>query len=241
MTSVHELVAQSTAPWVAADRGSARFIVINRPAARNALTRQMRRDFPGFIEAAERDERIAAVILTGVDPAFSAGVDLKERGSGAFAPISPSPAEVLRAAGKPIIAAVNGPCVTGALEMALSCSFIIASDQARFADTHAKVGLFPRWGQTALLPSAVGARRAKQMILSGAFIDAATALAWGLVNEMTAHERLLDRCLELAEQIAGAEQRSAAAQMRALRDTDAAALRAGLEAERRALSEWDAR
>ena len=241
MTTVGELVAGSAVPFVAVDRGGARIIVMNRPAARNALTRQMRRDFPAIIDEAERDASVSVLILTGMDPAFCAGVDLKERAAGAAPPITPNPAEVLRRAGKPVIAAVNGACVTGGLEMALSCSFIIASTEARFADTHAKVGLIPRWGQTALLPNAVGARRARQMMLTSAFIDARRALEWGLINEMIPGEHLLDRCIELAGEIARAERGSVAAQLQSLRETEAAALRAGLDAERCALADWDAR
>jgi enoyl-CoA hydratase len=177
------------------------------------------------------------VILTGMDPAFSSGVDLKERGSGP--PVTPNPGEVLRAARKPLIAAVNGACITGALEMALSCSFIIASPQARFADTHAKVGMFPRWGQTALLPSVIGIRRAMQMMLTGAFIGAELALEWGIVNEICVSECLLDRCLEIADQIATANADSVAAQLRALREVRAKSLEAGWEIERQALGKWD--
>jgi enoyl-CoA hydratase len=240
VTTVAEIVGASAEPFLIADRGRARIVVMNRPAARNALTRQMRRDFPEIIAAADRDDSIAVVILTGMDPAFSSGVDLKDRGSGTPAPpITPNPGDVLRAVRKPIIAAVNGPCVTGALEMALSCSFIIASPQARFADTHAKVGMIPRWGQTALLPNAIGARRARQMMLTGTFIDAETALEWGLINEI--NPDLLNRCLEVAAQIAGAHRESIAAQLLALRDAETAALAAGLEAERRALDQWDHR
>jgi enoyl-CoA hydratase len=239
MTTVAEVVAGSQEPLVAITRGSACIVVMNRPGARNALTRQMRRDFPVLIEAAERDERVAVVILTGMNPVFSAGVDLKERSAGKFAPIEPNPGEVLRAARKPVIAAVNGACVTGALEMALSCSFVIASTAAQFADTHSKVGLVPRWGATALLPSAIGLRRARQMVLTGAFIGAQTALDWGLVNEITRPEQLLDRSLEVAGLIAGTDRRSNEAQLRALQSIAAAQLQPGLEAERHSWSSWD--
>jgi enoyl-CoA hydratase len=241
MTSVGDLVAGSEAPFVSVDRGSARFIVINRPAARNALTRQMRRDFPAIIDEAEHDGSVSVLVLTGMDPAFCAGVDLKERAAGASQPISPNPAEVLRRARKPIIAAVNGACVAGGLEMALSCSFIIGSAQSRFADTHAKVGVFPRWGQTALLPNAVGTQRAKQMMLTGAFIDAHRALEWGLINEVTPCDHLLDRCSELAGEIGNAHREVIVAELQALRERDSAARSMGLEAERSALAKWDAR
>jgi enoyl-CoA hydratase len=239
MTTISEIVGDNTEPFVVADRGSARIIVLNRPGSRNALSRQMRRDFPALIAAADKDDSIRVVILTGMDPAFSSGVDLTERGIGP--PVTPNPGEVLRAARKPIIAAVNGACVTGALEMALSCSFIIASPQARFADTHAKVGMFPRWGQTALLPSVIGIRRAKQMMLTGAFVGAETAFEWGMANEISSGECLLDRCLEIAEQIAGANADSIEAQLSALREVQASSLSSGLEIERRALEHWGQR
>jgi enoyl-CoA hydratase len=217
MTRVADLVGAASAHLVTQTVGRARVIVINRPDARNALTRQMRRDFPALIQAAESDSQIDAVILTGMDPAFSAGVDLKERAAGAEPLVKPNPAEVLRAARKPIIAAVNGACVTGALEMALSCSFIIASTEARFADTHAKVGLMPKWGQTTLLPDAIGVRRARHMMLTGEFIDARTALDWGLVNEIAPHDTLLDRCVGLVSRITAVHPECAAAVLQELR------------------------
>lgn len=239
MTRVTELVGTSAEPLLAFTVRSTRIIVLNRPAARNALTRQMRREFPSLIDAADNDSGIAAMILTGMDPAFSAGVDLKERAAGPSQPIRPHPGEVLRAARKPVIAAVNGACVTGALEMVLSCTFSIASSEASFADTHAKVGIFPRWGQTALLPDAIGIRRARQMMLTGEFIDAKTALDWGIVNEICTPDGLFDRCLTLAEKIANANTKSLAAQFVAQNEVAAAALASGLEVEQRALQNWD--
>lgn len=235
MTNVAEIVGTSAEPFVVRDCGSTRIIVINRMRARNALTRQMRRDFPAYIRAADEDESVAAVVITGMGSAFSAGVDLKERREGPpQPPVVPNPAEVLCGSLKPIIAAVNGACVTGALEMALSCSFIIASDQARFADTHSRLGLIPRWGQSARLPDAIGLRRARQLMLTGAFIDAATALEWGLVNEVVPQAQLLDRCLQIGEEIARAHPVSLAEQLAISRAVEANMLEAGLEAERRA-------
>ncbi|HZU64898.1 MAG TPA: enoyl-CoA hydratase-related protein, partial [Novosphingobium sp.] len=117
------------------------------------------------------------------------------------------PAAALRALTKPVVAAIDGPCITGALEMALSCDIAIATPAARFADTHCQLGLFPRWGGGTLLPSAIGVWRARQMMLTGAPIDAGTALAWGLVNELVPAPGLLARAAELAQamaQLAGA-------------------------------------
>jgi len=103
----------------------------------------------------------------------------------------------------PVIAAVNGACVSGGLEVALACSFIVASDRARFADTHARVGLLPSWGLSAMLPQAVGVRRARQMTMTGDFISPERALEWGLVNEVVRHEQLLGRAFQLAASMEG--------------------------------------
>jgi enoyl-CoA hydratase len=91
--------------------------------------------------------------------------------------------------------------VTGGLELALNCDFLIASERARFADTHARVGVQPGWGLTVLLPQAIGLRRAKQMSATGNFIDAHTALSWGLVNHVVPHDDLLPFCREVAADI----------------------------------------
>src|SRR5690606_20981276 len=91
----------------------------------------------------------------------------------------------------PVIGAVNGVAITGGFELALACDFLVASEQARFADTHARVGIMPGWGLTVLLPEAIGFRRAKEMSTTGNFLDAQTALAWGLVNHVVPHAELL--------------------------------------------------
>jgi enoyl-CoA hydratase len=239
--TIANLISKSDAPLIVTDRGPVRVLIINRPSARNALTRQMRRDFAGIVADADADPGVAAIVLTGADPAFCAGVDLKERGEGPPPPpIKPYPGTVLRAARTPIVAAVNGACVSGALEMALSCSFIIASEQALFADTHAKLGLFPTWGQTALLPRAIGVRRARQMMLTGAFIDASTALDWGIANEVVAHDTLLERCIEIGTTIAAAEPYCVGLHLDALSESEAAALASALAVEERTLQRWEA-
>src|SRR5215213_10302109 len=171
-------------------------LVLDRPETRNALSIAMRRGIIRAVRAADADPGTRVVVLTGADPAFSGGVDLTESLGGGGAPPSGArtdPAAVVRVSRTPVIAAVNGVCYTGALELALSCSFLIASERATFADTHASVGLLPGWGQSALLPRAVGVRFARQLMLTGEPVDARTALRTGLVNEVVPHERLLPR------------------------------------------------
>lgn len=201
MPDLATLIAGSTDPIVVADAGEVRFIVLNRPTARNALTRAMRADFAALLAEADANTQVAAIVLTGAGGSFSAGVDLKDRVPGAL-PVEPNPGIALRSVVKPLVAAIDGACVTGALEMALSCAFAIATPAARFADTHCKVGLFPRWGGAAMLTQAIGVRRARQMMLTGGFIDAQTALSWGLINEIVPPGRLLDRAAELATAMA---------------------------------------
>jgi enoyl-CoA hydratase len=107
---------------------------------------------------------------------------------------------------KPIIGAINGVAVTGGFELALNCDFLVASERARFADTHSRVGIQPGWGLTVLLAEAVGVRRAKELSATGNFLDAPTALAWGLVNHVVAHDDLLPFCRSLAADIVSNDQ-----------------------------------
>lgn len=109
---------------------------------------------------------------------------------------------------KPLIGAVNGVAVTGGLELALNCDFLVASERARFADTHARMGVQPLWGLTVLLPEAVGVRRAREMSATGNFVDAATALAWGLVNHVVPHDEMLTFARRLAADIVTSDQRA---------------------------------
>lgn len=196
-------------------------ITINRPQARNALNRTVRHRLPELITELEADDAVDVMILTGADPAFSAGVDLKEFGAGAVGgdelrsgsgERKPESVDMggrnrdgqlpwrgaLPPRTKLLIGAVNGVAVTGGLELALACDFLIASDRARFADTHARVGVMPGWGLTVLLPQRVGVARAREMSVTGNFVDAQLAYDWGLVNHVVPHDDLLAYCRQLA-------------------------------------------
>jgi enoyl-CoA hydratase len=188
-------------------------ITLNRPEARNALNRDVRRDLPAAMAAADERDDVDVIILTGADPAFCAGVDLKELGSGSSTDEAVMPVEDERfrrgpwaTTVKPVVGAVNGVAVTGGFELALACDFLVASERARFADTHARVGIMPGWGLTVLLPQAVGVRRARELSLTGNFLDADTALVWGLVNHVVPHEQLLPFARHLARDIVSNDQ-----------------------------------
>jgi enoyl-CoA hydratase len=186
------------------DHDGIRLLTIDRPESKNALHGPLRTALREAMAAADRDDTVRVVVLTAVDPVFSAGVDFKrlERGPGEVgSPLDINPASAIRAMRKPVICAVNGACVSGALEIALSCSFIVASDRARFADTHAMLGVVPTWGLTALLPRAVGVRKARQLSITGEFIDASEALGLRLVNHVVSHRELMPFTLALASRV----------------------------------------
>jgi enoyl-CoA hydratase len=185
-------------------------VTMNRPAAMNALSLEMRSSIVAALDELGRDESVRAIVLTGAGTrAFTAGLDLKEVSSraegafgGAYDALENDPVAAIDRCGKPVIAAVNGVAITGGLELALACDLMIASRAARFADTHVKVQVMPGWGLSQRLPRLIGIARAKQMSLTGAFIDAEMALAWGLVNEVTAVDALMPRALAIAGAIA---------------------------------------
>ncbi len=181
-------------------------MTLNRPSSRNALGRELIEELYGALDDADGDETVRAIVLTGTDPAFCAGVDLKQAqtlGMEYFAKFRSH--NCITKTGElrtPIIGAINGATFTGGLEMALGCDFLIASERAVFADTHARVGILPGGGMTARLPQVVGAAMARRLSMTGEVVDAARAERLGLVTEVVSHERLLDRALELAGQIA---------------------------------------
>lgn len=184
-------------------RDAVTIITMHRPQVRNALDAELRAMlFRAMRDANESD--CAAIVLTGSDPAFCAGLDLKALADTGLdrsvteSNHSPSPGSPFPALDKPVIGAVNGVAVTGGLEVALSCDFLIGSEHAKFADTHARVGVMPGWGLTVALPQAIGIRRARQMSFTGNYVGSVQALEWGLLNEVVPHAELLDRAVALA-------------------------------------------
>ena len=180
-------------------------VTLNRPQAMNALSRALRADLVAALAALQRDARVGAIILTGAGRAFCAGLDLKELGgereasdgvSGALGDLDVVSA-VSRCA-QPVIGAINGFAITGGFELALACDVLIASSAARFADTHARVGIMPGWGLSQKLSRTIGIYRAKELSLTGNYLGAEQAEAWGLVNRVVAPDELLPVCRALA-------------------------------------------
>jgi enoyl-CoA hydratase len=187
------------------DRGAVRVLTMNRPESRNALNTDLISSLHTALIRADRDTSVRALVLTGADPAFCAGLDLKQAQRDGSAYFERLHAEncITKVAqlGKPVLGAINGAAITGGMEVALGCDFLVASDRAVFADTHAHVGILPGAGMTARLPHVVGAGMARRLSMTGEVIDAARAQTMGLVTEVVAHTQLLDRTVELATQI----------------------------------------
>ena len=177
--------------------GNVALVTMCRPDARNAVNFELATDLLATMNEAQSSR---VIVLTGMDPAFCAGLDLKNLGIDNLADIP----HFVDSAGNskiPVIAAVNGAAVTGGLELALACDFIVASENAKFADTHLRVGVYP--GPVVVdLPRKVGAAKAAEMSLTGDFVDAATALRIGLANHVVPHSELIPTAMRIAESIA---------------------------------------
>lgn len=214
-------------------------VTLNRPQAMNALNRAMRRRLAEVMRAVDGDDAVCAVILTGAgERAFTAGLDLKELGSEAGALGSANatdpadnPVKAIELCRKPVIGAINGVAITGGFEVALACDVLIASSHARFADTHARVGIVPGWGLSQKLSRMIGISRAKELAFTGNFLDAATALQWGLVNHVTAPDALLALARRLAGDMAGIDPAFLASYKQLIDDGYAASFGEGLAIE----------
>ncbi len=190
-------------------------VTLNRPDKRNAINEEMRAELTAAFAAFEVDPSVRAVVLTGAGTAFCAGGDLSA--TPAPDPQRPRIVEPLDKFEKPVIAAINGVAYGGGLELALACDLRIAAHGARFALPEVRIGSLPGSGGTQRLPAVAGPSLAAQMILTGEPIDAARALAAGLVSELCAPEALLDIAMAHARAIARNAPLSLIAAKRALR------------------------
>ena len=189
--------------------GPVAVVTLNRPDALNALSRALRAEIVRTFQTLAEDESVRAVVLTGAGRAFTAGVDLKEAGKDGFA-LGADGGEIdlnkaLAAFPWPIIGAINGFAITGGFELALMCDVLLASEEAKFADTHARVGIMPGWGLSQRLSRLIGISRAKELSFSGNFLDAETAERWGLVNRVYAADELVPAARKLAHDMASCD------------------------------------
>jgi enoyl-CoA hydratase len=177
-------------------------ITLNRPEALNALSAELRLAIETTFRELAKDDEVRVAILTGAGRAFSAGIDLKELSSGRMEGSGAADYDMIGAIrdfGAPLIGAVNGHAITGGFELALACDILIASENAQFGDTHARVGIVPGWALSQKLPRLIGIGRAKELSLTGNFIGAEQAERWGLVNRVVPAAQLLPVCRQLAQ------------------------------------------
>jgi enoyl-CoA hydratase len=225
-----------TEPLVLVDRDDGlATVTLNRPEALNAMSGALRASLVQAFNTLADEEETGVVILTGAGRAFSAGLDLKELG-GDSAPSSENPqydvVAAMDACRRPIIGAINGFAITGGFEVALACDVLIASTTARFADTHARLGIVPGWGLSQRLPRLIGLNRAKELSLTGNYLDATTAEAWGLVNHVVPAAELMDTARRLARDILSCDQAAGAEVLRMMDEGWSTTFGEGREIER---------
>jgi len=199
-----------TAMLTVEKEGAIAVVTLNRPEAMNAMSKAMRSELYKAMTALNADDEVSVVILTGAgERAFTAGLDLKELGSDPKAMSAANaegadenPVKAIETCRKPVIGAINGVAITGGFEVALACDVLIASENARFADTHARVGIMPGWGLSQKLSRLIGIYRAKELSLTGNFLDAKTACEWGLVNRVVPAGELMAAAKKLAADMA---------------------------------------
>lgn len=194
-------------------RGHVALVTLNRPEVRNALNARAYGDIEMVFRHIQNDNEVRAVVLTGADPAFCSGEDVKQMMTGpareqsqsrltAVRPrLTPAAAAVLDC-DRPIVAAVNGVAVGWGMELALFADIRIASERAQFGEIFIKRGLVTDVGGMMILPRLVGPQKAAELLYTGDVIDAREALKIGLVGDVVPHHELLDRALGLAARIA---------------------------------------
>jgi len=185
-------------------------IIFNRPEAMNAISPKMLKELGDAVLEAGKDSKVRIIVLTGSGKAFCAGVDLKSLGDaklerGKVGDLLDLPARrlinAIRSAPKVVIALVNGFCFTGAMEIMLACDLVIASEDAKIGDTHAKWGLRPTWGMSARLPRRVGFLKAKELSFTADATPAKEAERIGLINQAVPADKLEDALQAMAKKI----------------------------------------
>ena len=189
-------------------KGPIAYVTINRPKVMNALNQAVFSELREVFEDARDDSTIRGIILTGSgDKAFAAGADIAEMAKSTAIEAEKSTrhaqvvTEIMENIGKPVIAAVNGFALGGGCELAMACTFRIASENAKFGQPEVKIGIMPGAGGTQRLPRLIGKGRALQLILTGEIINAQEAYRTGLVNEVVASAELIPRVEAILNQI----------------------------------------
>ena len=181
-------------------------IELNRPKELNALNMQLMSELRDALKELDKDDKVRAIVITGNEKAFAAGADIKQMADKTAIDMLTidqfSTWDQIRKTNKPLIAAVSGFALGGGCELAMTCDMIIASESAKFGQPEIKIGVMPGAGGTQRLTKAIGKVRAMEMVLTGNFISADEALAYGLVNKVVPIELYLEEAMKLAKQVA---------------------------------------
>lgn len=182
-------------------------IRLNRPDALNALNTTLMRELAEAVAAADANEKIRCIVLTGSEKAFAAGADVKEMADKSFAEVFfdnlfGRESAAIAAVRKPLIAAVSGYCLGGGCELAMMSDFIVASDTARFGQPEINLGIVAGMGGTQRLTRLVGKSKSMDMHLTGRFMDAAEAERCGLVSRVFPAKTLLEETMKIAAKVA---------------------------------------
>jgi enoyl-CoA hydratase len=221
-------------------RGPVGLITLNRPAALNALNRQMTAEISAAAAAFDADPAVGALVITGSDRAFAAGADIKEIKDKTFAEVYEEQLitatwEGLARVRKPVVAAVSGHAIGGGCEIALMCDILIASETARFALPETGIGIIPGAGGTQRLTRIVGKAVAMDMILTSRALSAAEALSMGLVSRVVPAGTQIDEAVAIATRIAAASRPVMQLAKEAVNKAYETHLQEGLYVERRLL------
>lgn len=228
---------ETTAPVVLkTTEGHVGLIMLSRPNALNALSRQLTSELSQAFAEMEGNPDIRCIIITGSEKVFSAGADIKEFGnrsgsSDISTRFTTSIWLQLRRSRKPVIAAVSGYAFGGGCELALACDMIVASETAKFGQPEINIGIIPGAGGTQRWTRIVGKQRAMEINLTGNPIDARTALAWGIVNRVVPVESFLDEAKRLANEIASKAPLAVQAAKEAVIKSEDVSLEIGLDFE----------
>lgn len=223
---------------LSAREGRVAILTINRPDKLNALNEEVRVELLAALAAIETDDSVGVVVITGSgEKSFIAGADIGEFAGRSpfdqrFAMRSPRIFDIMASFPKPVIAMINGFCLGGGCELAMSCDMRIASDKARFGQPEINLGLIPGGGGTQRLPRLVGMGHAMRLILSGDMVPAAEAREMGLVDLVFAADELRAKTLELAQKIAGKSPLTLKVAKEALRASEKLAIEDGISYER---------
>jgi enoyl-CoA hydratase len=220
------------------DAGRVAILTVNRPDKLNALNQQVRDEMLAHLDAIETDDAIGVVVITGSgEKSFIAAADIGEfEGRSPFdqreAMASPRVFDIMASFPKPVIAMINGFCLGGGCELAMSCDLRIASDNARFGQPEIKLGLIPGGGGTQRLPRLVGMGHAMRLILSGDMLPADEAKEIGLVEMVVPADALRETTLELAGKIAAMSPLTLSVAKQALRASEKLSIEEGISYER---------